>query len=231
MTIGIVPGNEFTPGLEASGVVKRLGPGVERFKVGDRVCFLNNGSYANRVQVPVARIHSIPDSMSFEDAATIPLVYLTSIYSLFNVANLRKHQSVLIHSAAGGLGIACIQLAQYIGAEIYVTVSTEEKRKFLAENYGILYERMFSSRNTEFAKRIFAATNGRGVDVIVNSLTGELLDESWRITADGGTMVELGKKDIVDRNKLSMEPFDRNCSFRAVDFSYTKAISNELIAR
>lgn len=231
MTMGIVPENEFALGLEASGIVKRLGPGVERFKVGDRVCFLNNGSYANRVQVSAERTHAIPDSMSFEDAATIPLVYLTSIYSLFNVANLRKHQSVLIHSAAGGLGIACVQLARYIGAEIYVTVSTEEKRMFLAENYGIPYDRMFSSRNTKFVKEILAATNGRGIDVIINSLTGELLDESWRITADGGTMVELGKKDIIDRNRLSMEPFDRNCSFRAVDFSYIKVVSNELIAR
>lgn len=88
---------------------------------------------------------------------------------------------------------------------------------------------MFSSRSTDFASAILAATNGRGVDVVLNSLTGEILDESWRITADGGTFVEIGKKDIVDRNALSMEPFDRNCSFRAMDFSYTKDISDSLI--
>jgi NADPH:quinone reductase-like Zn-dependent oxidoreductase len=115
--------------------------------------------------------------------------------------------------------------------QIYVTVGTEEKRKFLADNYGIPNERMFSSRDTKFAKEILRATNGRGVDVILNSLTGEILDESWRICADGGTMVEIGKKDIVDRNMLSMEPFDRNCSFRAMDFSYTRDISDPLIAR
>jgi NADPH:quinone reductase-like Zn-dependent oxidoreductase len=90
---------------------------------------------------------------------------------------------------------------------------------------------MFSSRHTGFAKEILRATGGRGVDVILNSLTGEMLDESWRICADGGIMVEIGKKDIVDRNSLSMEPFDRNCSFRAMDFSYINDISDPLIER
>lgn len=90
---------------------------------------------------------------------------------------------------------------------------------------------MFSSRNRNFAREILNATNGRGVDVIINSLTGEMLDESWRLCADGGTLVEIGKKDIVERNTLSMEPFDRNCSFRAMDFSYTRDISDALISR
>lgn len=115
--------------------------------------------------------------------------------------------------------------------QIYVTVGTEEKRQFLQDNYGIPRSRMFSSRNSKFAKDILSATNGKGVDVIINSLTGDLLDASWRIVADGGTMVEIGKKDIVDRNSLSMEPFDRNASFRAMDFSYTQDIRDPLIAR
>ena len=101
-----------------------------------------------------------------------------------------------------------------------MTVGSEEKRTFLTENFGIPPDRIFSSRTTRFASEIMKATAGRGIDVIVNSLTGELLDESWRICADGGSMVEIGKKDIVDRNYLSMEPFDRNCSFRPVDFSH-----------
>ncbi|KAM0133546.1 hypothetical protein ACHAO1_006203 [Botrytis cinerea] len=231
VTMGIVPENEYTTGYEGAGIVKRLGPDVTKFKVGDRVCFLNGGSYANRLQLGVGRAHIIPDSMSFEDAATIPSVYLCSIYSLYDIANLREGQSVLIHSASGGVGIACIQLAQYKKAEIYVTVGTEEKRRFLTDHYGIPPSRIFSSRNTKFAKQIMHATNGRGIDVIINSLAGELLDASWRICADGGTMVEIGKKDIVDRNTLSMEPFDRNCSYRAMDFSYTENIVDPLISR
>jgi len=110
-------------------------------------------------------------------------------------------------------------------------VSSEEKRKYLADTFGIPRNRMFSSRNTRFAEQIRRETGGRGVDVILNSLIGELLDESWRLTADGGVMVEIGKRDIVDRNTLAMEPFDRNCSFRAVDLSYTREISDQLIGR
>lgn len=140
-------------------------------------------------------------------------------------------QSVLIHSAAGGVGIAAIQLAQYKKADVFVTVGTDDKREYLAKNFGIPPNRMFNSRNTKFAADIRRETGGRGVDVILNSLIGELLDESWRLTADGGIMVEIGKRDIVDRNTLAMEPFDRNCSFRAVDLSYTKEITNELIGK
>lgn len=90
---------------------------------------------------------------------------------------------------------------------------------------------MFSSRSTKFAEEILRETGGRGVDVILNSLTGELLDASWRIVADGGNMIEIGKRDIVDRNTLAMEPFDRNCSFRAVDLSYTKHIKDTMVEK
>ena len=231
VTMGIVPENEHLLGLEGSGIVRRIGKGAGKFRVGDRVAVLKNGTFANRIQCPVGRAHHIPTDMSFTDAATIPLVYLTSMYSLFDIGGLSKGKSVLIHPAAGDVGLSSIQLVQWIGAEIYVTVGTKDKRQFLHENFKIPNERMFSSRSTDFASEIMAATKGKGIDVIINSLTGELLDESWRICADGGNMVEIGKKDIVDRNFLSMEPFDRNCSFRAVNFSYSKQIKDSLIAR
>ncbi|PQE19486.1 Lovastatin diketide synthase protein [Rutstroemia sp. NJR-2017a WRK4] len=230
-TMGIVPENEYTIGCECSGYIKRIAPGISKFKIGDRVACMRSGTYVNRVQCPYERVHVIPDSMSYEDAATIPLVYLTAIYSLYHLGNLREGQSVLIHSAAGGVGIAAIQLAQYKKADIFVTVGTDDKREFLAKKFGIPENRMFNSRNGKFAEQIRKETNGRGVDIILNSLTGELLDESWRLTADGGIMVEIGKRDIVDRNTLAMEPFDRNCSFRAVDLSYVKEISNATIGK
>lgn len=140
-------------------------------------------------------------------------------------------QSVLIHSAAGGVGIAAIQLSKYRKADVFVTVGTEEKREFLASTFRIPPNRMFSSRNAKFAEEIMAETEGRGVDVILNSLTGELLDASWRIMADGGNMIEIGKRDIVDRNTLAMEPFDRNCSFRAIDLSYTKQFTDSMVEK
>jgi NADPH:quinone reductase-like Zn-dependent oxidoreductase len=227
--MGIVPENEHLLGLEGAGIVRRVASDVTTYKPGDRVVVFEKGTFANRIQVTTERTHKIPDHLSYTDAATITGVYLTSLYSLFNLANLQKGDSVLIHSAAGGIGISAIKLAQYKQAEIYVTVGTEDKRLFLESEFGIPRSRMFSSRSTTFAKEILAATGGRGVDVILNSLTGELLDETWRICADGGTMVEIGKRDILDRKQLAMEPFDRNCSYRALDFSH-KQISDTLIA-
>ncbi|KAK4868058.1 hypothetical protein LT330_007256 [Penicillium expansum] len=211
-TMGIVPENEYTIGCECAGYIKRIAPALQ-----------------THLQCPHRRVHRIRESLSYDEAATIPLVYLTAIYSLYHLGNLQAGQSVLIHSAAGGVGLAAIQLAQYKKCDIFVTVSTEKKRQFLAHTFGLPENRMFTSRSARFAEEIRRETNGRGVDIILNSLTGDLLDESWRLTADGGTMVEIGKRDIVDRNSLSMEPFDRNCSFRAVDLSYTRTITNELV--
>ncbi|KAL4946450.1 hypothetical protein BDV06DRAFT_234051 [Aspergillus oleicola] len=231
ITMGIVPDNEYSLGFECAGVVRRLANGVTKFKVGDRVCALNQGCYANRVRFHAGRCHAIPSTMSYEDAATIPSVYVCSLYALYHLAGLREGQSVLIHSATGGIGIACIELARYKKAEIYVTAGTEEKRRFLHVTYNIPESRIFSSRNTGFAEGILRETGGRGVDAIVNSLVGELLDASWRIVAAGGTMVEIGKRDIVDHNTLAMEPFDRNCSFRAVDVSFKRHFDDALVSR
>ncbi|KAK3356488.1 reducing type I polyketide synthase [Lasiosphaeria hispida] len=233
VTMGIVPENEHLLGLEGAGIVRRVASDVTKFKLGQRVVVFEKGTFANRIIATTERTHALPDSMTFEEASTLPAVYLTSMYSLFHLANLKrgdgKRKSVLIHSASGGVGIASIQLSQYAGAEIFVTVGTQEKRDFLKNTFGIPDDHIFSSRNTEFAGQILKITQGAGVDVILNSLTGDLLEESWRIIADGGTMVEIGKKDILDRNSLSMEPFSRNASFRALDFSY-REISDALIA-
>jgi acyl transferase domain-containing protein/NADPH:quinone reductase-like Zn-dependent oxidoreductase len=229
--LGIIPEDESRLGCECSGIVTRVGGGATKFAVGDRVCALAQGSYANRLQVSAQRAHVIPDGMTFQDSATLPLVFSTSVYALFHLANLRQGQSVLIHSGASGVGIACIQLAQYQKADVYVTAGTKEKREYLAKKFNLHSGRIFSSRSVAFAEEVKQATGGRGVDVIVNSLTGELLDASWRLCANGGTFVEIGKRDILDRNALSMEPFGRNCSFRALDLSFTASVSNELIAR
>ncbi|KAI1765524.1 PKSKA1 [Hypoxylon sp. FL1150] len=230
VTMGIVPGDETALGHEAAGVVSKISPGVSNFTVGDRVVVFGKGCFANRIQTTPARVHRIPDSMTFEEAATLPIVYLTGIHSLLDHGNLSTGKSVLIHSAAGGVGIAAIQLAQSVGAEVFVTVGTPEKREFLKSTFGLGDDRIFNSRNTEFGDQILAATNGKGMDVVLNSLVGDMMDESFRILADGGIMVELGKRDVLDRNNLPMAPFDRNSSFRAVDLSPEKA-SDALVAR
>ena len=114
--------------------------------------------------------------------------------------------------------------------QVFATVGTDEKKKFLMENFGIPSTNIFNSRSKDFGSQLMKATKGYGVDVVLNSLTGDLLDQSWRCIATGGTMIELGKKDMLDRNLLAMEPFGRNASFRCFDMSH-KHVSDALIAR
>jgi NADPH:quinone reductase-like Zn-dependent oxidoreductase len=114
------------------------------------------------------------------------------------------------------------------GFQIYVTVGSEEKRLFLQEKLNIPASHIFSSRNTDFADAMLASTNGRGVDVILSSLTGELLDETWRICADGGILVDIGRG--LRGRRLSPGPFERNCLVKAFDLT-SKQVSDDLIRR
>lgn len=225
VTMGIVPENEYLLGLEGAGIIRGTGEDVSKdLSPGTRVVFMAKGALANRIQVPAEFVLPIPNTLSYQAAATMPVVFCTALFAISNTGNLKPKQTVLIHSAAGGVGMACIQLAQSIGADIYVTVGSDEKRQCLHEKFGIPYQRMFSSRSADFASDIMKATQGQGIDVIINSLTGDLLDATWRICADGGTMVEIGKRDIVERNYLAMDPFDRGCSYRAIDLSHPKLL-------
>lgn len=220
-SLGLVPEDQYMLGLEGAGIIRRLGAGkkAQKFRIGQRVVLIRRGSFGNKVQCPVEGVHAIPDWMTFEEAATLPVVYLAVLYGLFNLANIQKGSTVLIHSAAGGVGIAAMEVCRHVGAEVFATVGSDEKRAYLTEKYGISEDRIFSSRESKFAEDIMRITMDRGVDIVLNSLTGDLLDASWRIIADCGTMVEIGKKDILARKGLAMEPFNRNASFRAVDMS------------
>ncbi|KAL2820183.1 polyketide synthase module [Aspergillus cavernicola] len=226
VSTGLVPGDDHALGLEAAGIVTRVGQNVHGFQAGDKVAFMDRGAFTNRARIAYKRVHHVPDGMALEVAAALPVVFMTAILALVNIAGLRKDQSVLIHSGAGGVGIAAIQLSQYLEAEIYVTVGSEDKRQFLQEHLNIPPSHIFSSRNTDFASGILAHTEGRGVDVILNSVTGELLDESWRICADGGIMVDIGRG--LRKRRLPSAPFERNCSVKAFDLMHSQ-ISDDLV--
>ncbi|RYP67181.1 hypothetical protein DL771_007409 [Monosporascus sp. 5C6A] len=213
ITLGIVANADTSAlGCEAADIVTQVGRGVDKFIPGHRVAVMFPGSFANRIQVPWQVAHAIPDALGFNEAATLPVAYLTALHGLFDLGNLRRGQRVLIHSATGGVGNAAAQL-------YFRTAGTDEKRQFLQNRYSIPADHIFSSRTTDFEHKIMQLTNGLGVDVILNSLTGDLLEASWNIVANGGTMVEIGKKDIMERNRLSMESFSRCASFRALDLS------------
>lgn len=210
-------------GFEGSGIIRSTGSQVHRFKPGDRVVAITGTSKMGCIQrlfrSPQDIVVKIPDTMPFEEAASLPCNYVTILYSLRDLARLSKGESVLIHAGAGGTGQIAIQYANMIGATVLATVSTVEKKRLLIDKYGVKEEYIFSSRNTDFAASIMRATGGRGVDVILNSLSGEALRRSWDCIAPLGRFIELGKKDIAENGRLHMRPFGQNTMFCSVDMS------------
>lgn len=203
-------------GLECAGIVSKVGGNVTKFKPGDRVCAISPATFATYSLAPQALTIHMPEDMTFEVAASIPSVFCTAQYSLVQAARLQKGESILIHSAAGGLGQASIQIAQRIGAQIFVTVGTPSKVDFLAEKYGIPRSHILNSRDLSFAPQIMKLTKGKGVDVVINSLAGESLRETWKCMAVFGRFVELGKRDILENSRLDMAPFEQCVSFLTV---------------
>ena len=204
-------------GQECSGIIHSVGSGVQSMKAGDRVCCLVGGAYKSYVRCDVSAVSKIPPGYSFANAAALPVVFCTAYHALYNIGRLKRCESILIHSAAGGVGQAAITLAQLIGADIYLTVSSEEKKALLMERYGISSDRFFFSRNASFALGVKRMTNGRGVDLILNSLSGDLLRASWECIAPLGRFIELGKRDIESHARLSMSPFAASVTFASID--------------
>ncbi|KAK5991611.1 Highly reducing polyketide synthase gloL [Cladobotryum mycophilum] len=219
LSMSFMPGAKDKFGFEASGIIIRTGSAVEDFKVGDRVFALSDGLFATRRVLSTNQVALVPAGLSLENAATMPIVYMTVIYSLINLGQLTKGQSILIHSASGGVGIAAIYICKMLGAEIYTTVGNEDKAQHLVNTYGIPRERIFNSRNTSFLNEIMKATGGQGVDMVLNSLSGELLHASWQCVARYGKMLEIGKRDIIERGRLALDQFEGNRAYFGIDLS------------
>ncbi|THW31619.1 polyketide synthase [Aureobasidium pullulans] len=204
-------------GGECSGVVKAVGKGVTGFETGDRVAFLHLGAFTTRAQPKASLVRHIPMEMSFETAAALPVVYVTAYHSLFELAKLRKSEKVLIHAAAGGVGQAAIELCQLAGADIYVTVGSAAKKQMIVDRYNVPEDQIFYSRDGSFYDGIMNKTDGRGVDVILNSVAGEAHRLTWKCIGAFGRFIELGKRDIFVNTRLEMEMFAKNVSFFAFD--------------
>ncbi|KAF9875052.1 hypothetical protein CkaCkLH20_07318 [Colletotrichum karsti] len=204
-------------GVDCSGIVNRVGKEVTRVQPGDSVMTWKLGTMGNLVHVDERMVQIVPEGMDLVTAASLPVIYSTAHHSISNVARLQRGETLLIHGAAGGVGQASIILAQHIGAKIFATVSSEEKKQLLIDTYGIPSEQIFNSRDTRFVQGVMRLTGSKGVDVVLNSLAGEPLRLSWRCIARFGRFVELGQKDIVSNTGLDMEPFLRNVSFHSVN--------------
>jgi NADPH:quinone reductase-like Zn-dependent oxidoreductase len=177
------------------------------------------GSLTTNWVVPAEPVLRIPNNLSFEEAATVPICFATVIHSLIDLGRLSRGQSVLIHSACGGVGLTAIQVCQMLGAEMYLTVGSARKVDYLVETFGIPRSRIFNSRDSSFVEGVMRETGGRGVDLVLNSLSGELLHESWRCVAKYGAMMELGKRDILGSGRLNMINFQDNKSYHGVDLN------------
>ncbi|KAK4215780.1 putative polyketide synthase [Rhypophila decipiens] len=221
IALGMVKNRSDGFGIDCAGIVTAVGTKVDEFTVGDRVMGIADDAYATVTTTLSSYCVKIPDGLTFEEAACMPAVYATVIYSLLDLARLEKGQSILIHSACGGVGIAALNICRAVGlqldAEVFATVGNEEKVEFLMTHYGIPRRHIFCSRDAGFLGGVMGETGDKGVDVVLNSLSGELLHASWQCVAEFGSMIELGKRDFIDRGRLAMDHFEDNRSFFGVD--------------
>ena len=215
--MGLYPGiqDEVVPlGIECAGVVTAVGDRIDRFAVGDPVLGVAPYSFASHALTAPYALVKTPDGISADQACTIPIAFLTAHYALCHLAHLQPEEKVLIHAGAGGVGQAAIQIAQAIGAEIFTTAGSPEKRDFLRAQ-GI--EHVMNSRTLDFAAEILAATDRQGVDCVLNSLPGEAIAKSLSVLAAYGRFLEIGKIDIYQNRMLGLLPFQDNLSYFAID--------------
>ncbi|MFI1734804.1 SDR family NAD(P)-dependent oxidoreductase [Streptomyces acidicola] len=205
--LGMYPGDPGRLGHEGAGVVVEVGAEVTGLAVGDRVMGLLDGAFGPLAVTDARLLARVPDGWSFEQAASVPIVFLTAYYALVDLAGLRAGESVLIHAAAGGVGVAAVQLAQHLGGEVHATAS--EPKWPVVRELGVAQERIASSRTTEFEERFQP-----GVDVVLDSLAGEFVDASLRLVRSGGRFVEMGKTDIRDAEQVRAE---YGVSYRSFD--------------
>ncbi|QWF78545.1 type I polyketide synthase [Amycolatopsis sp. CA-230715] len=202
IALGMYPG-DANMGSEAAGVVVETGSEVTDLAVGDRVFGVFHHGFAPVAVADRRIIAPIPEGWSFEQAATTPIVFLTAYYGLTRLAGLRAGETVLVHAGAGGVGMAAIALARHLGAEVFATASPGKWD--VLRSLGVDDEHLASSRDLDFEAKFRAATGDRGIDVVLDSLAGEFVDASLRLTAPGGRFVEMGKTDVRDPARVAAE--------------------------
>ncbi|MFD9545582.1 SDR family NAD(P)-dependent oxidoreductase, partial [Streptomyces sp. NPDC060022] len=187
-------------GSEAAGIVVEVGTAVTDLAPGDRVFGLVPAGLGNLATAPRAQLARIPQGWSFSQAATVPVAFVTAFYGLVDVAGARPGESVLVHAATGGVGTAAVQLARHLRLEVFGTASPAKWDAL--RQAGLDDEHIASSRTTDFEARFRTATDGRGVDIVLNSLTGDILDASLRLLTSGGRLAEMGKADLRDPGQV-----------------------------
>ena len=200
VALDLYPQRSTVFGDECAGFVVAVGDGVESVRPGDRVVALAPGSFATHVTTDADLVFAIPHDLDLADAATIPIPFLTAEYALVALGHLRAGERVLVHAGAGGVGMAAIQICQRIGAVVFATAGSPEKRATLA---ALGVEHIFDSRSLDFAEGILSATAGEGVHVVLNSLAGEFIQRSVDVLATDGRFLEIGRRDVWTHEQMS----------------------------
>jgi acyl transferase domain-containing protein len=214
--LGMYPGDPGPLGGECAGTVVSVGPGVTTVKPGDAVIAVATGCFSSHVIADERLVVRRPGNLDPEQASAIPIAYITAYLALHQLASLRKGQRVLIHAAAGGVGFAAVHLALRAGAEVFATAGSDEKRALL-RSLGVA--RVMNSRTPDFAGEVLRATGGRGVDVVLNSLSGELIRASFDALAEGGTFLEIGKNAVWTAEQVAA--LGKNITYHLIDWSTT----------
>ncbi|RQX59711.1 beta-ketoacyl synthase, partial [Micromonospora chalcea] len=201
--LGLYPGDAGPLGGEGAGEVVEVGAEVTDLRPGDRVFGVFVGCFGPVAVTDRRLLAPMPAGWSYVEAASVPVVFLTAYHGLVNLAGLTRGESVLVHAAAGGVGMAAVQLARHLGAEVYATASPAKWDALRA--LGLDEERLASSRTLDFETRFTDATGGRGVDVVLDSLAREFVDASLRLLPRGGRFVEMGKTDIRDAARVAVD--------------------------
>jgi polyketide synthase 12/myxalamid-type polyketide synthase MxaB len=222
--LGMYPGDPGPLGGECAGRIVAVGAGVSHLKPGDEVLAVAGGSFASHVVAKAAFVQPRPAGMGAEEGAAFPIAFLTAKFCLGHLARMREGERVLIHAAAGGVGMAAVRLAQRAGAEVYATAGSHRKRELL-RSMGVAH--VMDSRTTAFADDILASTGGTGVDIVLNSLSGEQIEASFKALAPGGRFVEIGKRGIKDEQWVAAR--GRGHQYFIVDWGATAAQEPALI--
>lgn len=211
--LGLYP-TEGVLGIECAGTVAEVGSAVPDLKPGDRVMGIAPSAFASRVVVKRAFLIKTPEGLSDTEAAAMPLVFATAYYALERVGRLTQRDTLLVHAASGGLGLAAIQLARKAGARVLATAGSPEKVAYL-KSLGV--EHVFDSRSTAFVDGVMEVTGGQGVDVVLNSLAGEALTGGLSVLGRFGRFLDVTKKDIYNDLRVGLSPFRRGLSYHAID--------------
>ena len=224
--LGLYPGEIRHLGSDCAGEVVALGSDVRGFAIGDRVVAMTEGAFASHATTRWEFVAPLPAGLDFELGAAIPTAYLTADITLNQIAGMTRGDRVLIHSGAGGVGMAAIALARRAGAEIFATAGSPDKRAVLT---ALGVHHVLDSRTPDFADEITRITGGAGVNIVLNSLTGAMLDRSFEVTANNGVFLEIGKRNLWTHDQV--ERLGRGIRYHIVDCNDNARETPEIVGQ